>query len=113
MAAAMVVIRSVPPAAQAGSGRISGWPCSAESGPRDASGVVAELRIKLSQRVRSIFLILGRKILSITAYFAAAHLEGLRITHIAGMQDLGIKYSGCLQFLHVLEPGKLERVLKD
>src|SRR5581483_3064651 len=77
------------------------------------SGVVAKLRIKLHQCIRSILEILGRQILPVTPYFSTTHFEGLRITHVARLQDFRIKNSGCFQFLHVLEPSKFKRLLKN
>ena len=59
------------------------------------SGVVAKVRIKLHQCIRSILQILGRQILPITAYFSATHFKRLRIKHVTRMQDFRIKNPGC------------------
>jgi hypothetical protein len=42
---------------------------------RTLSGVIAEPRIELPQRVRSILLIVGRKIVPIAPYFSSPHVE--------------------------------------
>ena len=53
----------------------------------DASGVVAESGIELHQFIRRVFLILGRKVLTIAAYLPATHFERLWIAHITWVQD--------------------------
>ena len=54
----------------------------------DASGVVTESGIELHQFIRRVFLILGRKVFTISAYFPATHLERLWIAHITRVQDV-------------------------
>src|SRR5262245_57102246 len=58
-------------------------------------------------------LVVGRQILAIAAYLSAAHLERFWIAHIARLQNVRIKSSCSLELLHVLEPGKLERLLEN
>src|SRR5947209_8314936 len=81
------------------------------AGPR-GSETIAKPRIEFSQRVCSVLLILNRKIFPVAAYLAAAHLERFGIAHVARVQDFRIKCTGCLQLLHILESGKLERLLE-
>ena len=53
----------------------------------DASRVVAESGIELHQFIRRVFLILGRKVLTIAAYLPATHFERLWIANITWVQD--------------------------
>src|SRR5206468_1904335 len=76
------------------------------------SETIAKPRIEFGQCVRSVLLILNGKIFPVAAHLSAAHLERFRIAHVARMQDFRIKRTGGLQLLHVLESGKLERVLE-
>ena len=49
---------------------------------------VAKPNIKFRQRVRGVFLIFEGKIFTVSADLSAAHLERLRIAHVARTQDL-------------------------
>src|SRR5439155_3368472 len=76
------------------------------------SETIAKPRIEFSQRVCSVLLILNRKIFPVAAYLAATHLERFGIANVARVQDFRIKRTGRLELLHVLESGKLERLVE-
>src|SRR5438094_419554 len=78
-----------------------------------SSETIAKPRIEFGQCVPSVLLILNGKIFPVAAHLSAAHLERFRIAHVARMEDFRIKRTGGLQLLHVLESGKLERVLEQ
>ncbi len=78
-----------------------------------AVGLVTEMGVEPPQHIDRTLSIFGRKVILVTANLAAPHFERFRIAYIPGLENLRIEDAGCLQFLHVAELRKIERVLKD
>src|SRR5438105_15568666 len=73
---------------------------------------IAENAVQFCAHLSRKFLALARKVFLIRADASFSHFERFRVTAIARLQDLCAEATARFQPLHVVEPGKLQRLFE-